>query len=114
MDDAPSNEQVIRRIFRRFQPRADQETANKKQDADKGSAYSHTAGKAYSPVEQVVQHDGIYNPSKRGASSDEAHCQRTTLAEIVRYYCHGRDIYKSLSYSEANSLGKQNLSFEFG
>lgn len=114
MDDASSDGQVICRMFGGFQPCADEEACAKKKDAVKGSAYPHTVGKSYAPVKQVVQHDGMYNRSKRGTRGDEAHCKRTTLAEIVRYYCYGRDVHNPLSQSEANPLGKKDLSIRVG
>ena len=114
MDDTLSDRQVTCWIFRWLQPRAYKETGDEKQDANEGSAYPHAIGKAYAPVKQVVQHDGMDDRSGRGSNGDEAHCKRAALAEIVRCHCHGRDIQHPLSHAEADPLSKKDLSIHLG
>ena len=114
MDDTLSDRKVTCWIFRWFQPRAYKETGGEKQDTDEDSAHPHAIGKPYTPVKQVVQHDGMDDRSERGSCGDEAHCKRATLAEIVRCHCHGRDVQHSLSHAEADPLSKKDLSFRLG
>ena len=112
MNDAPSYGQVACSPFRWIQPRADQETREDQQDGHECGANSHAIGETYTPIEQVVQHDGMYNRSEGGTTGDDAHCERTTPVEIMGHYCHGWDIHKSLSQPEADPLRKEDLMFQ--
>ena len=114
VDHSLSDRQIPCWILRWFQPRAYKEAGGEKQDADEDSADPHAIGKTYTPVKQVVQHDGMDDRSQRGSSGDEAHCKRTTLAEIVGCHCYAWDVQHSLSHAKTDPLSKKDLSFRLG